>query len=37
LKAMASWRYRFRRYDKPWELNLSRRLVRLARPQVTSL
>ena len=37
LKAMASWRYRFRRYDRPWELALSRRLVRLATPQVTSL
>jgi anaerobic magnesium-protoporphyrin IX monomethyl ester cyclase len=37
LKAMASWRYRFRRYDRPWELALSKRLVRLARPQVTSL
>jgi anaerobic magnesium-protoporphyrin IX monomethyl ester cyclase len=37
LKAMASWRYRFRRYDRPWELALSKRLVRLANPQVTSL
>jgi anaerobic magnesium-protoporphyrin IX monomethyl ester cyclase len=37
LKAMASWRYRFRRYDRPWELALSKRLVRLAKPQVTSL
>jgi radical SAM superfamily enzyme YgiQ (UPF0313 family) len=37
LRAMASWRYRFRRYDRPWELALSKRLVRLAKPQVTSL
>jgi anaerobic magnesium-protoporphyrin IX monomethyl ester cyclase len=37
LKAMAAWRYRFRRYDRPWELALSKRLVRLARPQVTGL
>jgi radical SAM superfamily enzyme YgiQ (UPF0313 family) len=37
LKALASWRYRFRRYDRPWELALSKRLVRLANPQATSL
>ncbi len=37
LEALASWRYRFRRYDRPWELALSKRLVRLATPQVTSL
>jgi hypothetical protein len=37
LKAMASWRYRFRRYDRPWELALSKRLVRLANPAVSSL
>jgi hypothetical protein len=37
LRALASWRYRFRRYDRPWELAVSRTLVRLADPQVTSL
>jgi anaerobic magnesium-protoporphyrin IX monomethyl ester cyclase len=37
LKAMAAWRYRFRRYDRPWELALSKRLVRLADPAVTGL
>ena len=37
LSALASWRYRFRRYDRPWELNLSKRLARLAQPQVTSI
>jgi hypothetical protein len=37
LKALASWRYRFRRYDRPWELALSKRLVKLANPQVTGL
>jgi len=37
LRAVASWRYRFRRYDRPWELALSQKLVRLADPQVTSL
>jgi anaerobic magnesium-protoporphyrin IX monomethyl ester cyclase len=37
LSAMASWRYRLRRYDKPWELNLANRLVRLRMPQVSGL
>jgi anaerobic magnesium-protoporphyrin IX monomethyl ester cyclase len=37
LKAMASWRYRFCRYDRPWELTLSKKLIRLADPKVTSI
>ena len=37
LSAMAGWRYRFRRYDRPWELNLANRLVRLRMPQVSGL
>jgi radical SAM superfamily enzyme YgiQ (UPF0313 family) len=37
LRALASWRYRFRRYDRPWELNLSKKLIRLADPKVTSI
>jgi anaerobic magnesium-protoporphyrin IX monomethyl ester cyclase len=37
LRALASWRYRFRRYDRPWELDLSKRLVRLADPRVTGI
>lgn len=37
LSAMAGWRYRFRRYDRPWELDLADRLVRLRRPQVSGL
>ena len=37
LRALASWRYRFRRYDLPWELSLSKKLVRLADPRVTSI
>jgi anaerobic magnesium-protoporphyrin IX monomethyl ester cyclase len=37
LSVMASWRYRFRRYDRPWELDLSKRLVRLADPRVTGI
>lgn len=37
LSAAAAWRYRFRRYDQPWELNLANRLVRLRLPQVSGL
>jgi hypothetical protein len=34
---MATWRYRYRRYDRPWELNLANRLVKLRMPQVSGL
>jgi radical SAM superfamily enzyme YgiQ (UPF0313 family) len=37
LKLLASWRYQFRLYDRPWELNLSKKLVQLADPRVSSL
>jgi radical SAM superfamily enzyme YgiQ (UPF0313 family) len=37
LRAAASWRYRFRRYDHPWELDASKSLVRLMDPRVSSL
>lgn len=37
LRALASWRYRFRRYDRPWELDLSKKFVRLWDPRVSSL
>jgi radical SAM superfamily enzyme YgiQ (UPF0313 family) len=37
LSAMATWRYRYRRYDRPWELNLANRLVKLRMPQVSGL
>jgi radical SAM superfamily enzyme YgiQ (UPF0313 family) len=37
LSALAAWRYRFRRYDRPWELALSKKIIRLADPRVTSL
>jgi hypothetical protein len=37
LSLMASWRYRFRRYDRPWELTLSKRLVRPLDPRVTGI
>lgn len=37
LRALASWRYRYRRYDRPWELDLSRKFIRLWDPRVSSL
>ena len=37
LSALAAWRYGSRRYDSPWELDLSRRVVRLWDPRVSSL
>jgi radical SAM superfamily enzyme YgiQ (UPF0313 family) len=37
LRAISSWRYRFERYDRPWELDLSRQFVRLRDPRATGL
>ncbi len=37
LRAAAAWRYRYRKYDSPWELDLARRLARLADPRATGL
>ena len=37
LRALASWRYRFRRYSNPWELDLSKRFIRVHDPRVSSL
>jgi anaerobic magnesium-protoporphyrin IX monomethyl ester cyclase len=37
LRALASWRYRYRRYDRPWELTLSKRLIRLADPRASGI
>jgi anaerobic magnesium-protoporphyrin IX monomethyl ester cyclase len=37
LRALASWRYRFQRYDHPWELRVSRKLIRQWDPRVMSL
>jgi anaerobic magnesium-protoporphyrin IX monomethyl ester cyclase len=37
LRALAAWRYRFQRYDDPWELRVSRRLIRHWDPRVMSL
>lgn len=37
LSALASWRYRYRKYHRPWELDLSKKLVRLRDPRASSL
>src|SRR6202789_3960928 len=37
LRVLASWRYRFQLYGAPWELNLSRKLIRKWDPRVLSL
>ena len=37
LSALASWRYRYQKYHRPWELDVSKKLVRLWDPRVSSL
>jgi radical SAM superfamily enzyme YgiQ (UPF0313 family) len=37
LRGLASWRYRYQRYDNPWELRVSRHLIRQWDPRVMSL
>jgi anaerobic magnesium-protoporphyrin IX monomethyl ester cyclase len=37
LRALASWRYRYQRYENPWELRVSRKLIRHWDPRVMSL
>ena len=37
LRTLASWRYRFKRYERPWELNVSKRVIRLWDPRVSGL
>jgi radical SAM superfamily enzyme YgiQ (UPF0313 family) len=37
LRLLSAWRYRFERYDRPWELRLSRQLVKLHDPRAVSL
>jgi len=37
LRALASWRYRHQRYDRPWELDFSKRFIRLWDPRVSGL
>jgi anaerobic magnesium-protoporphyrin IX monomethyl ester cyclase len=37
LRTLASWRYRYQRYDNPWELRVSRKLIRQWDPRALSL
>ena len=37
LSAVASLRYRFQKYDRPWELDVSRKFVRLWDPRTSGL
>jgi len=37
LRTLASWRYRFGKYDRPWELSLSKKFIKLADPRATSI
>jgi anaerobic magnesium-protoporphyrin IX monomethyl ester cyclase len=37
LRALAAWRYRFRRYDRPWELRVSRKIIRHWDPRIMGL
>ena len=37
LRALASWRYRYQRYGNPWELRLSKKLIRQWDPRALSL
>lgn len=37
LSAIASWRYRYQKYDRPWELHASKKIVRLHDPRASSL
>jgi len=37
LRARASWRYRYGKYDRPWELDLWKKVIRLRDPRVLSL
>lgn len=37
LRALASWRYAYRRYNRPWELDLCKKMIGLRDPRVLSL
>ena len=37
LRGLASWRYALERYDRPWELEASQRLIGLFDPRATSV
>jgi len=37
LRTLAAWRYRYQRYERPWELNFSKRFIRLWDPRLSGL
>ena len=37
LRTLAAWRYRLRHYERPWELNVSRKFIRLWDPRISGL
>jgi anaerobic magnesium-protoporphyrin IX monomethyl ester cyclase len=37
LSTIAAWRYRYQRYERPWELDFSKRFVRLWDPRTSGL
>ncbi len=37
LQTLASWRYRYQRYGRPWELDFSKKFIRLWDPRVSGL
>lgn len=37
LRTLASWRYRYQHYERPWELDFSKRFIRLWDPRVSGL
>jgi anaerobic magnesium-protoporphyrin IX monomethyl ester cyclase len=37
LQALASWRYRYQRFGRPWELDFSKRFIRIWDPRVSGL
>jgi radical SAM superfamily enzyme YgiQ (UPF0313 family) len=37
LRALASWRYAYRKYNRPWELDLCKKVIHLHDPRVLSL
>jgi hypothetical protein len=37
LSALAAWRYGLQRYERPWELDFSKKIIRLWDPRVSGL
>lgn len=37
LSALAAWRYRYQQYGRPWELDISKRFIRLLDPRISGL